>query len=181
MALCTRGVPARGIARNIGASRAVLYKWKDEIIGDVAYQNMRKHKKPSLTVRAGRTAGRSRAAKSGNSPSVDGARYPEKGSRNNKKKIPGISVSPLTNREKTLIGDALRNEYPLAVLLRTLQLAHSSYFYYRAALRAGDKYTDVRTVMSGIFNGNYRYYGYRRLHAMLRHEGLSLSDKVGAG
>lgn len=44
MALCTRHVPAREIARNIGISRTVLYKWKDEIIGDEAYQSMRKHK-----------------------------------------------------------------------------------------------------------------------------------------
>lgn len=49
MALCTRHVPAREIARNIGISRTVLYKWKDEIIGDEAYQSMRKHEKPSLT------------------------------------------------------------------------------------------------------------------------------------
>lgn len=49
MALCTRHVPASEIARNIGISRTVLYKWKDEIIGDEAYQSMRKHEKPSLT------------------------------------------------------------------------------------------------------------------------------------
>lgn len=36
-------------SRNIGISRTVLYKWKDEIIGDEAYQSMRKHEKPSLT------------------------------------------------------------------------------------------------------------------------------------
>ena len=36
----------------------------------------------------------------------------------------------------------------------------------------------VRTTMAEIFNGNYRCYGYRRLHAMLRQEGLRLSEKV---
>ncbi|EHM6008414.1 transposase [Salmonella enterica] len=49
MALCTRQVSAGKIARNIGISRTVLYKWKDEIIGDEAYQSMRKHEKLSLT------------------------------------------------------------------------------------------------------------------------------------
>lgn len=48
MALCTRQVSASEIARRIGVSRAVLYKWKDEIIGNSAYQTMRKHKEPSL-------------------------------------------------------------------------------------------------------------------------------------
>jgi transposase InsO family protein len=42
----------------------------------------------------------------------------------------------------------------------------------------GDKYATIRTTMAEIFNGNYRCYGYRRLHAMLRHEGLVLSEKV---
>lgn len=94
------------------------------------------------------------------------------------KKDPGISVSTLTNREKTKIVDALRETYPLAELLSVLALARSSYFYHRAALRAGDKYVTVRATMAEIFHGNYRCYGYRRLHAMLRQEGLRLSEKV---
>ncbi|WP_420802273.1 hypothetical protein [Trabulsiella odontotermitis] len=49
MVLCTRHVPASEIARNIGVSRTILYKWKDQIIGDESYQTMRKHEKPSLT------------------------------------------------------------------------------------------------------------------------------------
>ncbi len=48
MALCTRQGSASEIARRIGVSRAVLYKWKDEIIGNSAYQTMRKHNEPSL-------------------------------------------------------------------------------------------------------------------------------------
>ncbi len=36
MALCTRQVSASEVARRIGVSRAVLYKWKDEIIGNSA-------------------------------------------------------------------------------------------------------------------------------------------------
>ncbi len=48
MALCTRQVSASEIARRIGVSRAVLYKWKDKIIGNSAYQTMRKHNEPSL-------------------------------------------------------------------------------------------------------------------------------------
>lgn len=33
-------------------------------------------------------------------------------------------------------------------------------------------------MLADIFNSNYQYYGYRRLHAMLRHEGGRLSEKV---
>ncbi len=49
MALCTRQVSASEIA----VSRAVLYKWKDEIIGNSAYQIMRKHNEPSLEAERG--------------------------------------------------------------------------------------------------------------------------------
>ncbi len=48
MALCTRQISASEIIRRIGVSRAVLYKWKDEIISNSAYQTMRKHNEPSL-------------------------------------------------------------------------------------------------------------------------------------
>ncbi|MEN3024392.1 transposase, partial [Pseudomonas aeruginosa] len=62
MALCTRQVSASEIARRIGVSRAVLYKWKDEIIGNSAYQR---------TFPRGRTrcvAGGSCPTESGNTP-----------------------------------------------------------------------------------------------------------------
>lgn len=88
------------------------------------------------------------------------------------KKDPGISISHLNNREKTKIADALRQTYPLTELLHVLGLARSSYFYHRAALKAGDKYATIRTMLTDIFNSNYQCYSYRRLHAMLRHEAV---------
>ena len=94
------------------------------------------------------------------------------------KNDPGTSAGPLTNREKTKVADALRETYPLSALLSTLGLARSSYFYHRAALQAGDKHAVVRVTLAGLFHTNYRCYSYRRLHAMLRHEGVRLSEKV---
>lgn len=76
------------------------------------------------------------------------------------KKDPGIRISHLNNREKAKITDALR--YPLTELLHVLSLAHSSYFYHRAALKAGDKYATIRTMLTDIFNSNYQCYGYRQ-------------------
>ncbi len=113
----------------------------------------------------------SRPTESGNTPPANGAGYSEKGGGNHKKKTRGISISHLNNREKTKIADALRQTYPLTELLHVLGLARSSYFYHRAALKAGDKYATIRTMLTDIFNSNYQCYGYRRLHAMLRHEG----------
>ena len=170
MALCTRQVSASEIARRIGVSRAVLYKWKDKIIGNSAYQTMRKHNEPSLE--AERDALREEVARLNQEirrrqMELDILKKAEEII----KKDPGISISPLNNREKTKIADALRQTYPLTELLHVLGLARSSYFYHRAALKAGDKYATIRTMLTDIFNSNYQCYGYRRLHAMLRHEG----------
>ena len=177
MALCTRQVSASEIARRIGVSRAVLYKWKDEIIGNSAYQTMRKHNEPSLE--AERDALREEVARLNQEirrrqMELDILKKAEEII----KKDPGISISHLNNREKTKIADALRQTYPLTELLHVLSLARSSYFYHRAALKAGDKYATIRTMLTDIFNSNYQCYGYRRLHAMLRHEGVRLSEKV---
>ncbi len=46
--LCTRGGSAREVAQKIGLSRPILYKWKNDLIGDETYQAMRKrHEVPS--------------------------------------------------------------------------------------------------------------------------------------
>lgn len=94
------------------------------------------------------------------------------------KKGLGIDALPLTNREKTRIVDALKEDYPLAELLNVIQLARSCYFYHKAGLRLSDKYADTRAIMTKIFHKNYRCYGYRRIHAMLHHNETSISEKV---
>lgn len=90
----------------------------------------------------------------------------------------GISVLTLKNREKTQIVDALKDIYPVAELLCVLQLARSCYFYHKASQRLHDKYAEIRVAMGKIFEGNYRCYGYRRLHAMLREDNTCISEKV---
>jgi putative transposase len=94
------------------------------------------------------------------------------------KKELGIDRQRLTNREKTQLVDALRYTYTLAELLCELDLPRSSYFYHRARLGVADKYAEVRQVMADIFESNYRCYGYRRLHASLTNQSLSISEKV---
>jgi transposase-like protein len=127
MALCTRHVSASEIARNIGISRTVLYKWKDEIIGDEAYQSMRKHEKPSLTEECDalrEEVNRLNQEIRRQQMVLDILKKAEEII----KKDPDISVSTLTNREKTQIADALKGSYPLTELLRVLVLARSSFF-----------------------------------------------------
>jgi hypothetical protein len=54
------------------------------------------------------------------------------------KKGLGVDLQLLTNREKTLLIDALREQHGLPELLTQLGLARSSYFYHRARTAVGD-------------------------------------------
>ncbi len=90
----------------------------------------------------------------------------------------GINQQRLTNREKTLLVDALRFTYTVTELLCEVDLPRSSYFYHRAWLGVDDKYADVRQAMTNIFEQNYGCYGYRRLHASLNDQCVRISEKV---
>jgi hypothetical protein len=94
------------------------------------------------------------------------------------KKDLGIDQRLLTNREKTQLVDGLRPTYPLPELLREIDLARSSYFYHRARLATADKYVEVRRAMADIFERNYHCYGYRRMHASLTKQAVTISEKV---
>lgn len=94
------------------------------------------------------------------------------------KKDPGIDPQLLTNREKTLLIDALREAYTLSELFAQVRLPRSSYFYHKARLRLPDKYANVRHAVTNIFELNHRCYGYRRIRAVLSRRGITLSEKV---
>jgi transposase InsO family protein/transposase-like protein len=94
------------------------------------------------------------------------------------KKDPGVDPANLSNREKTVLIDALRTEYPLSVLLASLKIAKSSYFYQRDALSKPDKYAECRIRVREVFEENSGRYGYRRVHAVLAKNGDRVSEKV---
>jgi putative transposase len=79
------------------------------------------------------------------------------------KKGLGVDLQLLTNREKTLLVDALKELYALPELLAQLDLARSSYFYHRVRVKVEDKYLALRQTITSIFELNHRCYGYRRL------------------
>ena len=94
------------------------------------------------------------------------------------KKDLGVSLQLLSNREKTTLVDALRDEYALPELRGRLDLARSSYFYHRSRLKVADKYADVRRTISDIFESNHRSYGYCRIQASLNRQRVFVSEKV---
>jgi hypothetical protein len=94
------------------------------------------------------------------------------------KKGMGINPQLLSNREKTMLVDALKQTYALPELLAALGLPRSSYFYHRARLLVADRHADARRVIADIFELNHRCYGYRRIRAALIRQQVVISEKV---
>ncbi len=94
------------------------------------------------------------------------------------KKDPGVDFKDLSNREKTVLIDALKNEHPLKALLNGLGLSRSSYYYQLWAMRLEGKYKALKSHIVELFDVNNRCYGYRRIHGLLAQEGMKVSGKV---
>lgn len=80
----------------------------------------------------------------------------------------------MTTARATLACVCWRNSQHLATTPELLVLK----LYHKASQRLRDKYAEIRVFMADIFEENYRCYGYRRLHAMLRGNNKVISEKV---
>jgi len=94
------------------------------------------------------------------------------------KKDQGISLEQLTNQEKAILIDALRNKYRLKDLLSILNISKSSYCYQKRRICEPDKYSNLRLEIHEIFSKSNSCYGYRRIHASLKRMGRIVSEKV---
>ncbi len=94
------------------------------------------------------------------------------------KKEKGISLDNLSNREKAILIDALRNKYKLNELLPVLHLSKSSYYYQVHCIKREDKYKELRDKIKELFVANKERYGYRRIHCLLKRDGITVSEKV---
>jgi putative transposase len=177
IALCTREISAQAIAQQLTVSRPTLYNWKNQLLGREAPPSMKHHNDspPDLE----RTELQQQ---------VDSLRRDirqlqlerdllEKANELLKKGL-SADLPLLTNREKTLLVDALKQTYSLSELFSELELARSSYFYHRSSLRRPDKYAEARLAITDVFECNHRCYGYRRMRAALGRQQVCLSAKV---
>lgn len=76
------------------------------------------------------------------------------------------------------IVDALNDKYELKELLTFVGLARSSYYYRRQVCVGKKNYAEHSEKIEKIFKDNYCCYGYRRIYQELRHQGITLSEKV---
>lgn len=175
IALCTRQESANAVAQKLGVCRPTLYNWKNQLLGPEASAPMKRLQKTASSPE------REELERQLESLRLDVRRLQlehELLMKANEliKKDTGIDRQVLTNREKTLLTDALRQTYSLSELLEALDLARSSYFYHRARMQVADKYTEVRRAMADIFELNHRCYGYRRMRASLSKQRVRLSE-----
>ena len=92
------------------------------------------------------------------------------------------SLDALTNREKTVLIEHLRQETsrPLRELTDFLRISKSSYEYQRVVLGRPDKYAEARGRIVEEFEAAGRTWGYRYITHILRQgeKPLVLSEKV---
>ena len=175
--LCARDGSAATVAGKVGVSRVRLYKWRHQLLGeetdpvkkppkqqqDPGDREALEHKLEDLQKRVHRLQLEHDILIKANELL---------------QKDQGINPGDLTNREKTLLIDALRATYRVRDLLDALSMARSSYFYHLARLQLPDRYQEVRTDVSRVFEENRRVYGYRRIHMVLHRIGTVISEKV---
>ena len=70
----------------------------------------------------------------------------------------------------------LRQDYPLALLLRISGLKRSTYYYVYSHMDE-DKDAQLKQLISDIFNENKGRYGYRRIDLELRNRGYTVNHK----
>ena len=178
IALCMRESSAQDLADDVGVCRPTLYNWKNQLLGREASASMkRQHDLPPSSPEREELERQLEALRRDVRRLQLEQDLLKKANELLKKDL-GISQQLLSNREKTLLVDALRHTYTLPELLAEVGLPRSSYFYHRARLDVADRYVEVRRTITEIFERNHRCYGYRRIQASLSKQSVSISEKV---
>ena len=177
IALCTRIGSVKDVAERYGVTREALYNWKRELLSKEVSATMPKEKekplpedKDALLAEIERLESEIKRLKLETDIWRMAAEIVKKG--------PGVDPKNLTNKEKAVLVDALRNEHLLKELLDCLGMARSSYFYHRGLALLPDKYAKLRQRIRELFEENNKAYGYRRIHALLAQENIHISEKV---
>ena len=117
IALCTRQGKARIVAQDLGVSRETLYNWKEQLLGREAPASMKRQRKPPADPDKAQLEQKLEALK------VELRRLQLERDLLTKaneilKKDLGVNLQLLSNREKTMLIDALRPAHGVKELLR---------------------------------------------------------------
>lgn len=179
------GESIKYVSEDIGYSRASIYQWRKRYLKEGTLGLMNSKNIPSGDLKE-RTTPSESIVESSHEVTELKAQMLEmqmeidilKETINVLKKDPGIDQTALSNREKAVIIDALKTKYSLPHLLKKLHIAKSSYYYQEKVLIQPDKYFSLRIHIKELFTENKNRYGYRRIHALLKREGIVASEKI---
>jgi putative transposase len=175
--LCTREGSAQAVAQKMDVDRVTLYNWKNQLLGRQTPASMKPTKQQPTQADVSDLERQVESLKRDIRNLQLEHDLLKKASELIKKDL-GVNPQLLSNQEKTMLVDALKNDYRVSELLGRLGLARSSYFYHRSPMRIADKYATVRRMITDIFEDNHRSYGYRRIQATLSRQRVFLSEKV---
>lgn len=178
------GTGPKQTARDIGIDPVTFYNWRKDLLGEKAQEtvdNLAEHATPdpadieALTEEIASLKAQIRRLK------MEKAVW--EGAAELVKKDPGVDPSNLTNREKAILIDALKDEFTVTELLDVAGIPKSSYYYQHEALARPDKYAGLRARVAEIFNARNAAFGSLRIWAELRrgddgHEPVVVSEKV---
>ena len=72
----------------------------------------------------------------------------------------------------------LRQQYPIAGLLKVAGLARSTFYYQQKVLPPNDKHAETQDRIRTLFALHKGRYGYRRITAAIRHSGILVNHKT---
>lgn len=177
------------VAREIGCCRQTMYAWRDEFLNKrmigvhmqvpQANTHLAQAEKPTTDQQPQSTEALTVEQMKERLASLELKVDVLTEALNIIKKDPGIAMA-MSNAEKSQLVDALKNKYPLSLLLKEVSLSSSTYYHQRKLRTKPDKYAPVRPILHDLFNHTgRRAYGYRRLNVVLREKHhLRLSEKV---
>lgn len=177
---CAREETVSVIAEKYGVERSSLYNWKHELLGEKEVAPMQKNKNQStadLQEEISELHIRSEELRRQVYQLQLEKDVLEKAAEVIKKDQ-GITLQSLTNQEKAIVIDTLRNEYSLKELLSVFHMAKSSYCYQENAINVPDKYEEARELIRKSFTDSNCSYGYRRIYLDLKDTKKTLSEKV---
>lgn len=90
----------------------------------------------------------------------------------------GDNLKEFSNQEKAMVIMALRDKYPVKSILEVFDMAKSSYCYQQKQIKKENKLAKIKERIKILFFENHKRYGYRRIHLLLKREGIIISEKI---
>ena len=90
----------------------------------------------------------------------------------------GDNLKEFSNQEKAMVIMALRDKYPVKSILEVFDMAKSSYCYQQKQIKKENKIAKIKERIKILFFESHKRYGYRRIHLLLKREGIIISEKI---